>query len=106
LSLILLKDEYSIGREQTARWNVLEGVSVEWTTIWNILSGVTAEWTAKWDVLSYLSKQWTAVWDIGFYISREWTVIWNLATSFGGKAKHSFSKKKKMTRFPKRDRLG
>jgi hypothetical protein len=107
MSFLFLRDEYSISREKTAKWNIFgAGVSNEFTYLENIFLGVSKEWTFLWDIRGYVSKEFTYLWSIGYYISREFNYLWQIGLGFGGKAKYSFLKAKTATRFFKRDRLG
>ena len=106
MSFFLLRDEYNVGTERTAKWSIWGGVSNEFTFKESIYWGVNNTFTFTWNILFYVSKQFTYLWDIWSYVAREFTYLYRIAMDFGGKVKYSFSKARAVTRFFRRTRLG
>jgi hypothetical protein len=106
MSFYILRDEYNIGVEKTAKWNVFGGVSNEFTFLESIYGAVSKEFTFLWNILFYVSNEFTFLWNVWIYISREFTYLYQIAMDFGGKVKYSFRKSTAVTRFFRRERRG
>ena len=106
MSFYILRDEYSVSVEKTAKWNFWEGVSKEFTFLESIYGAVSKEFIFVWNILFYVSKEFTFLWDIWIYVSREFTFLYRIAMDFGGKVKYSFKKSAVVTRFFRRNRVG
>ena len=106
MSFFILRDEFSISRERTVKWNLWGGVSKEFTFLESIYGAVSKEFIFVWNILFYVSKEFTFLWDIWIYVSREFTFLYRIAMDFGGKVKYSFKKSAVVTRFFRRNRVG
>src|SRR3990167_3403829 len=106
MSFYILRDEYSISVEKTAKWNLFEGVSKEFTFNYSVFLRVLKEYTASWYVLAYVTNEFTFLWDVYSYIGREMTFLYRIAMDYSAKAKYRFSKEGSITRFFRSGRNG
>jgi hypothetical protein len=106
MSFFILRDEFSISQERTAKWNIFGGVSNQFTFLESIYGAVSNTFTFSWNILFYVSREFTFLWDIWRYVSREFIYLYRMAMDYSAKVKYSFSKSGVVTRFFRRNRLG